>query len=101
MKSSAPSKDPTSSHSIEKITVCDVHVVTPKQGDVWYKCEFVVTLSNHKRIRVKTDKMFYEKDDFVLMMNKTRSAIHGKSESMAIDLKAGNGPLYMKVVYDK
>jgi len=41
---------------------------------------------------VKTDKMFSEKDDFELMMNKTRSAIHGKSESMAIDLKAGNGP---------
>ena len=40
---------------------------------------------------MKTDKVFWESDDFELMMNKTRPAIHRKVESMTIDLKAGNG----------
>ena len=80
---------------IEKISISDVHVVHTKDDADWYHSIFVVTLTNKKRMRIKTEKQFWHVGDYQLMMNKTRAAIHGKVESLGINVNVGKGRAYM------
>ena len=71
---------------ISDLTVTAVAAMNPVDEEEWFQAIYVLTLTDKKRIKIKTEKIHWRAGDHRETMNKGRTAIHGKVKEWGISL---------------